>query len=63
MLHMAGWDSLERVFHEEFKYEIVIVILCNYYALYVLTHSVYTALDIMHVCHAGTGKWLLIQVG
>ena len=26
MVHMACWDSLERVFHEEFKYGIVIVI-------------------------------------
>ena len=31
MVDMACWDSLERVFHEKFKYEIGIFILCHQY--------------------------------
>ena len=31
MADVACWDSLESVFHEEFKYEIGTVILCDQY--------------------------------
>ena len=37
---MACWDSLERFFHEEFKYEIRILIFCHQYmSAYMWTHT------------------------
>ena len=48
MADMACWDSLERVFHEEFKYEIGIVILCDQYGSALYADSDWNVLYFYH---------------